>query len=205
MYIYTIIQSHYIDTNNLFFSYYIYREDLRKPLFSGVFARIRLYLVKDSLPKTNDLVGQAKYWKLYYNSVLGKGTESDFIERVNEMNKKYGTDCNMCEGRMNLVICMDGSGSIESANYLDAKEAAENLIDTFSNNSVDVGYVLFSSSVEVLFPLKSNFTRDQMKDLITNSQYPGLSTQTHRAIQEGITILGDSDDHSGKYQFIVLN
>lgn len=123
----------------------------------------------------------------------------DYVERVNEMNKDFGTDCNMCKGRMNLAIIMDGSGSIGGENYVYAKQAAENLIDTFSYNLADVGYVLFSSSVEVIFPLKSNLTKDQMKQKIDASNYPDYYTQTHRGIDEGVTILGVADNQSGEF------
>ena len=40
---------------------------------------------KYSLPKHDDLDGQAKYWKRVYNTRLGKGTESHFIKA----NKGY--------------------------------------------------------------------------------------------------------------------
>lgn len=178
---------------------FIFREDLRMPLFSGVFARIRLYLVNDVLPASNELEAQAKYWKKYYNSESGKGTPDEFIERVNAMNKEFGSDCSVCKGRMNLAIVMDGSGSIGYNNYRFAKQSAENLIDTFSNESVDVGYVLFSSEVEVIFPLKSNLTRDQMKEKIDESEYPDGSTQTNRGINEGTTILRMADNTKGEF------
>lgn len=68
-----------------------FREDLRKPLFSGVFARIRLYLVPAAIP--NDIDGQAAYWKKYYNSAEGKGTVGDFKKKITEMTNKFGAYC----------------------------------------------------------------------------------------------------------------
>lgn len=127
----------------------------------------------------------------------------DFVQRVNEMNKKLGSDCNMCRGRMNLAIVMDGSGSIGDNDYRFAKRAAEGLIDTFSNELVDVGYVLFSSTVEVIFPLRSNLTRDQMKKNIDESRYPDGGTRTDLGIDEGVTILGKADNHTGEYSLMV--
>ena len=35
---------------------------------------------KGFTPKAGDLEGQAKYWKKYYNSHLGKGTIEHFME-----------------------------------------------------------------------------------------------------------------------------
>lgn len=193
--------------NEIYQNYYnllsiIFREDLRTPLFSGVFARIRLYLASAELPAFYDIEAQAKYWKSYYNSEQSKRTVH-FEQQVIEMNKLFGSDCNMCKGRMNLAIVMDGSASIGSKNYGYAKLAAKNLIDTFSNDSVDVGYVLFSSTVEVIFPSKSNLTRDQMKHMIDESRYPSVGTSTDLAIDEGVTILEKADNHTGEYNLIV--
>lgn len=38
---------------------------------------------KEALPKANDIDGLAKYWKKYYNTVLGKGKVKDFIRHYN--------------------------------------------------------------------------------------------------------------------------
>lgn len=127
----------------------------------------------------------------------------DFVNRVNEMNKKIGSDCDMCKGRMNLAIVMDGSGSIGNADYVHAKQTAENLIDTFSVESVDIGYVLFSSGIQILFPLKSNLTRDQMKMKVDQSYYPSQGTRTDLGIVEGVTILKDVDSKTGEHRSIV--
>lgn len=180
----------------------ICREDLRKPLFSGVFARIKLYLINEIIPF--DLIEQAKVWKKNYNSYHenAAGSDDEFINRVNAMNDKFGSDCNNCQGRMNLAIIMDGSGSIGSQDYERAKTAAVNLLDTFSTDLVDVGYVLFSSSVDVLFPLKSNLTRDQMKKEILESRYPDMGTRTDLAIDKGVTVLGTENDATGNYRIM---
>ncbi|KAG4066385.1 hypothetical protein HA402_000609 [Bradysia odoriphaga] len=100
----------------------------------------------------------------------------------------------MCQGRMNLAILMDGSGSIGSGDYIHAKEAAKALIGTFSNDLVDIGYVLFSGGTDVIFPLKSNLTRDQMKEKIDKSTYPDGSTRTDLGIHVGVAILGKTDN-----------
>lgn len=174
----------------------ITREDLRKPLFSGTFAMIRLYLVNASIP--NKLDEQAQYWKSHYHSMNGNGYVNDFIKRVDDMNKQFGSDCNMCQGRMDMVMLMDGSGSIYRPNYLIAKQNAKNLIDTFSNNAMDIGYISFSTGVEVIFPLRSNLTRDQMKEKIDQSRYPDGGTQTHLGIDEGVKMLVKADNHTGE-------
>lgn len=42
------------------------------------FARIHYLRIKESIP--GDLQGWARYWKKYYNTPLGKGTEAEFIQ-----------------------------------------------------------------------------------------------------------------------------
>ena len=43
------------------------------------FCRLHYRRVPSALPKADDLKEQAKYWKVYYNSHLGKGTIKHFI------------------------------------------------------------------------------------------------------------------------------
>ena len=52
--------------------------DLRKPLYSGIAAR--LFLSNIPAPIPYDIPGQAAYWKRYYNTGAGAGTEQKFID-----------------------------------------------------------------------------------------------------------------------------
>lgn len=51
---------------------------------AALFARLRYLVVKKQLPPATDLPALAKYWKQYYNTPLGKGKISDFIEKYNK-------------------------------------------------------------------------------------------------------------------------
>lgn len=113
------------------------------------------------------------------------------------MEAEFGQFCDNCQGRMNLAIVMDGSGSILKENYEYAKTAVVNLIDTFSEQSFDVGFVVFSSYSEVIFPLNSHLTRDQMKKKILNSKYPAGMTYTQWGINDGVKILEKADNSKG--------
>lgn len=42
--------------------------------------RYKYLLIPERLPEPNDIMGMARYWKKYYNTHLGKGTEKEFIE-----------------------------------------------------------------------------------------------------------------------------
>ena len=57
-------------------------EDLRKPLYSGLAARLFLSNVAESIPLASDVAGQASYWKRHYNTESGAGTEARFVEDV---------------------------------------------------------------------------------------------------------------------------
>lgn len=48
--------------------------------YATALCRIHYFRVKAPLPDGNDLNGLAYYWKKYYNTPQGKGTEQEFIE-----------------------------------------------------------------------------------------------------------------------------
>jgi len=53
--------------------------------YSVAMCRIHYYRVSEALP--SDLKGMAKYWKKYYNTPLGAGTEEEFIHNYEECVK----------------------------------------------------------------------------------------------------------------------
>ena len=57
--------------------------DLEKPFYSGLAARLYLSNIPDPIPSGLD--EQARYWKKHYNTDAGKGTEKQFIDKVNEL------------------------------------------------------------------------------------------------------------------------
>jgi hypothetical protein len=56
--------------------------DLRASI---IMARIKYYSIPENLPLANDIQGLARYWKRWYNTPLGHGTEQEFIDSY----KKY--------------------------------------------------------------------------------------------------------------------
>ncbi len=62
--------------------------DLRIPLYSGLAAR--LFLLNIPAPIPCDVTEQAVYWKRYYNTASGEGTEQKFISDVNALNDAEG-------------------------------------------------------------------------------------------------------------------
>ena len=57
-------------------------EDLRKPLYSGFAARLKLSNVEDPIPLSSDIEAQGQYWKDHYNSEQGAGTVEKFVKDV---------------------------------------------------------------------------------------------------------------------------
>ena len=53
--------------------------------YATVFCRLHYRRVPKPLPPANDIRALAAYWKKYYNTYLGKGTEEDFVKNY----KKY--------------------------------------------------------------------------------------------------------------------
>ena len=65
--------------------------DLRKPLYSGLAARLLLFNVPYKIPCASiELQGQ--YWNSYYNTILGAGTPEKFVADVQKLERqKTGT------------------------------------------------------------------------------------------------------------------
>lgn len=51
-------------------------------------ARVHYLRVAEPLPKSGEVQAMAAYWKKYYNTLLGKGTREQFIEKWNKAMKK---------------------------------------------------------------------------------------------------------------------
>jgi len=52
--------------------------------YAIIMARIHYLRVPDALPKDGDIEGLAKYWKDHFNTFLGKGKQTDFIDKYNK-------------------------------------------------------------------------------------------------------------------------
>lgn len=68
-------------------------EDLRKPLYSGLAARLFLSNVPDRLPSASNIQAQGEYWKEHYNTRDGEGTVEKFVEDVMALLRKESTSC----------------------------------------------------------------------------------------------------------------
>ena len=63
-------------------------EDLRKPLYSGLAARLFLSNIPDNIPVASDIRAQGQYWKDHYNTGDGAGTVDKFVEDIKALMKE---------------------------------------------------------------------------------------------------------------------
>ncbi len=61
--------------------------DLRKPLYSGLAARLFLSTILQPIPHIADINGQAEYWKTNYTDG-SSGTEKDFVDTVEALKRE---------------------------------------------------------------------------------------------------------------------
>ncbi len=55
--------------------------DLR---YNVIMCRLHYRRVNAPLPAANDIQGLARYWKMHYNTVKGRGTTSEFVTHYNQ-------------------------------------------------------------------------------------------------------------------------
>ena len=48
--------------------------------FASIMCRIHYRRISEALPQSGDVAGYAAYWKKYYNTVHGAGTEEEFVQ-----------------------------------------------------------------------------------------------------------------------------
>ncbi len=54
-------------------------------LLAAVMCRLHYRRVSEALPKSDDIQGLARYWKRYYNTPQGKGSETEFVANWNNL------------------------------------------------------------------------------------------------------------------------
>ena len=57
--------------------------------YATAMCRIHYFRIKEKLPKPDDVSGMARYWKKYYNTPVGAGTEQKFIDRTRVIFQHY--------------------------------------------------------------------------------------------------------------------
>ena len=131
-------------------------QDLRKPLYSALAARLKYLNVKSPIPPSSQLGSQADYWKRNYNSNRGKGTAMKFVSDVQsnaracaigpKLFKKYGAQCHSVseggehrQGPNLYDICGRRAGQSPGFSYTEANKKSgiiwnENTLDKYLQN-----------------------------------------------------------------------
>ena len=81
------------------------------------------------------------------------------------------------------MFLVDGSGSIErqrSGNFQRSKDFVKSIIDEFdiSRDGTNVAFVLFASSVQVVFSLNEIYNKADMQQAVQAVPYPSGGTKT---------------------------
>jgi receptor-type tyrosine-protein phosphatase Q len=164
-------------------------EDLRKPLFSAIAARLYLASLGEEIPQS--LEGQSDFWLRHYNQ--RDATRQTFSSKVDEMENKTSP----CKGKMDFVLVLDGSGSVGELNFLKAQEFVVSLIESFSLVSSRFGYIAYSNFVDTIFLLDNTLSMDQIRRLISEYEYPGGGTNTNAAIKEAVDAFSAASPRPG--------
>ena len=61
-------------------------EDLKRPLYSAIAARLLLFIAPERLPDASDIEGQALFWKTHYSE---NGSVAEFTGTAYELEGKY--------------------------------------------------------------------------------------------------------------------
>jgi len=96
-----------------------------------------------------------------------------------------------CDEANDLVIVMDGSGSISPAEFIVGKDFSARLASAFLAPS-RVSFIVYSDTVSLTFGLNSGFTAAQMDAAIKAASQPAMSTNTAAAIDAAAAQLNDN-------------
>ncbi|CAG7731415.1 unnamed protein product [Allacma fusca] len=167
-------------------------QDLLKPLYSGLAARLFLQSLNVEIPQK--LEDQAKLWDQRY-SRHDLWDNRTFINRTDEYD-----DLNPpCSGKMDLVIVLDGSGSVGEANFELCKRFVIDLIGSYSLKTVRHGFVIFASEedTKIVFELDNFMEMEELKQEVLKLTYPDSKTHTNVALQKAFEVFSKSEPRQG--------
>lgn len=85
-------------------------EDLLRPLYSGLAARLFLSNIAATIPLAGNTEEQAAYWKTHYNTEQGAGTQERFIDDVMTLERLEGILINNAKQATNRIIIIETCG-----------------------------------------------------------------------------------------------
>jgi len=155
-------------------------EDLRKPLYSALGAR--MYILYNSRNDPNgiprDIEGQATFWCAYYRPA---GDEQDYIAAANALEK----GCSKPKGP-DMVFLIDGSGSIGMSDFNKIKRFMQDVVGSYEvgGEGARFSVIKYSTSVRREFDLNKYQTKNDILAAIDRISYQGGGTNTHLGLAE---------------------
>lgn len=153
--------------------------DMLKPLHCGIAARILYSLALPQGPALT-IAKQNDQFKTIYGS-HDNNFQTGVIDYYNE---------NPARGKYDLIVVLDGSGSIGAATFEVAKQMTWLLIQStlVNTNHTRIGLVVFSSASQKVIELNNNLPINEIQRIILNYPYPGGGTMTHEALDDAVGI-----------------
>jgi len=95
----------------------------------------------------------------------------------------------VCNTQTDIVMVLDGSGSVGTQGFVDEKAFANNLLDrlNFGEKAAKVGIIKFSNSV--LIEHEMSFDVVALKEKVNAMSWPMSTTGTAKAVEAAVTIL----------------
>ncbi|CAH0768272.1 unnamed protein product [Bemisia tabaci] len=158
------------------------KEDLLKPFYSGLAARIHIEQTRLSRgPIPDDIHGQDIYWKDWYHTHEMK--YGDYERRAYELLEE---DMRTAGGKLDMVMVVDGSASIGLSNFRSALASLARLVNIFDLQEANVGMVTYSDKVTSIIPLVNELNMTQLQEAIRQTRYPAYNTNTYAGMMAAI-------------------
>ena len=112
------------------------------------------------------------------------------------------SETKLCRKPLDLIVVIDGSGSVRIENFIKAKDFAKNLNERMDLS--DFGLIVFSDDSKIIIPLNSGLNKTDINNIIDSTDYPGGSTETNSAILTSIAMFENSLKKINAKQFLLL-
>lgn len=105
---------------------------------------------------------------------------------------------------MDLTMILDGSGSVGSDKFLQAKNFLADVIQQFTLDFTRFGVIVYSSEAKEIFPVNNTLTIPAMSAAVKAAVYPGGGTQTHLPIIMALDMHNTTKTEDGRPQIMTV-
>lgn len=155
-------------------------EDLTKPLYSALAARLYLQYRSRNLSIPRSIDDQADYWVRYYRL---QSSRNEFIAEANRLEQ----GCSSSKGA-DMVFVLDGSGSVGLTNFQTMKKFVIDVVNSFDvglgDHQYRIGVIKYSNGAVREFNLNTYHNKSDIVNAVNGINYIGGGTATHLAIDE---------------------